>query len=78
LCLTILDPAWFFRAFLFDAARLSAPESSRSQTKFAVGGGIQFTIVIAKLEAGYMRSLRRLPGDDKGNFVMRLYFQNLF
>jgi len=64
--------------FLFDAARLNAPEALNSRTRFAVGGGLQLTIVIAKFEAGYMRTLRRLPGDDKGNFRMRLYFQNLF
>jgi hypothetical protein len=63
---------------LFDAARLNTPGLVGGQTRYAVGGGLQLTVVIAKFEAGYMRAIRRAPGDDKGNFIMRLYFQNLF
>jgi|GEM_PF-3317388 len=63
--------------FMFDAARLSGVGGS-NKTRFALGGGMQFTIVIAKFEAGYMRSLNSFPGDKRGNFVMRLFFQNLF
>ncbi|HEX6648574.1 MAG TPA: hypothetical protein VF075_03515 [Pyrinomonadaceae bacterium] len=63
---------------MFDAARLNAPDAVNNRTKFAVGGGVQFTLVIAKFEAGYMRTLRPVPGDDKGNVVLRLFFQNLF
>jgi hypothetical protein len=64
--------------FMFDAARLNAPGGGSDRMKYAIGGGLQFTLVIAKFEAGYMRTLHRLPGDDRGNFVMRLYFQNLY
>lgn len=64
--------------FMFDAARLHSPDAINNRTKFAIGGGLQFTLVIAKFEAGYMRTLRPLPGDDKGNVVLRLFFQNLF
>jgi hypothetical protein len=64
--------------FMFDAARLNSPDAVSNRTRFALGGGIQFTLVIAKFEAGYMRTLRPLPGDNKGNVVMRLFFQNLF
>jgi hypothetical protein len=63
---------------MFDAARLNSPETITNRTKFAVGGGVQFTLVIAKFEAGYMRTLRPQPGDNKGNVVFRLFFQNLF
>lgn len=63
--------------FMFDVARLNAPEGD-SQNRFGLGGGLQFTIVIAKFEAGYMRTLSPQPGDKRGNFVMRLIFQNLF
>jgi len=63
---------------MFDAARLNAPDAVNNRTKFAIGGGLQFTLVIAKFEAGYMRTLRPVPGDDKGNVVLRLFFQNLF
>lgn len=64
--------------FMFDAARLNSPEAFNNRTKFAAGGGVQFTLVIANFEAGYMRTLRPLPGDQKGNLVMRLFFQNFF
>ncbi|MEA2203683.1 MAG: hypothetical protein QOE77_459 [Blastocatellia bacterium] len=64
--------------FMLDAARLNVPGFTSNQTRLAVGGGLQFTIVIAKFEAGYMRTLRGLPGDGKGNVVLRLFFQNLF
>lgn len=64
--------------FMFDAARLNSSDAINNRTRFALGGGIQFTLVIAKFEAGYMRTLRPLPGDNKGNVVMRLFFQNLF
>lgn len=63
--------------FMFDTARLNAP-GAENRTRFAAGAGLQFTIVIAKFEAGYMRTIRPLPGDKRGNFVMRLYFQNFF
>jgi hypothetical protein len=58
--------------FLFDVARLG------SQTRQAIGGGIQFTLVVARFEAGYMRTINPLPGENRGNFVLRLSFQNLF
>ena len=43
-----------------------------------MGGGIQFTVVTARFEAGYMRTLNPSSGDDRGNFFLRLTFQNLF
>lgn len=64
--------------FMFDAARLNAPATTDNKTRFAFGAGLQFTVVIAKFEAGYMRTLNPVPGDNKGNFVTRLFFQNLF
>jgi hypothetical protein len=64
--------------FMFDAARIHAPNALNNRTQFGVGGGLQFTIVTAKFEAGYMRTVRPFPGDSKGNFVLRLFFQNLF
>jgi len=57
---------------MFDVARLGG------LTRHAVGGGIQFTLVVAKFEAGYMRTINPLPHEDRGNFVMRIGFQNLF
>ncbi len=63
---------------MFDAARLNAPGTTNNKTRFAFGAGVQVTVVIAKFEAGYMRTLNPLPGDGEGNFVTRLFFQNLF
>ena len=63
--------------FMFDAASFNEL-SGRNRTRFAAGGGLQVNIVIAKFEAGYMRTLNPFFGDSRGNFIMRLYFQNLF
>jgi hypothetical protein len=64
--------------FMFDAARINAPGIPDNRTRLALGAGLQLTIVSARFEAGYMRTVRSLPGDDKGNFVLRLFFQNFF
>src|SRR5437868_10645581 len=63
---------------MFDAARLKAGESFNNRTRYALGGGLQLTIVIAKFELGYMQTLNRISGDSRGNVVARLVFQNLF
>ncbi|HST23792.1 MAG TPA: hypothetical protein VLR90_21975 [Blastocatellia bacterium] len=63
---------------MIDAARINAPGSSDNRTRFAIGGGLQFTIVVARFEAGYLRTVRRQQGDSHGNFILRLVFQNLF
>jgi hypothetical protein len=63
---------------MFDAANLASPLPGDSRTRIAVGGGLQLTVVVAKFEVGYMRTVRRAPGDQKGNIVMSLVFQNLF
>jgi Surface antigen. len=63
---------------MFDAARLKAGESFNNRTRYALGGGFQLTVVIAKFELGYMHTLNRISGDNSGNVVARLVFQNLF
>jgi hypothetical protein len=63
---------------MFDGANLKVPGSLDNRTRLGVGGGLQLTIVVAKFEAGYMRTVHALPGDKKGNFVTRIVFQNLF
>jgi hypothetical protein len=45
---------------------------------FAAGGGIQVTVVTAKLEFGYMHTLSGPSYGDQGNAFGRLVFQNLF
>ena len=64
--------------FMFDAARLTSDAAPDRRVRMGVGGGIQFTLIVAKFEFGYMRSVRRLDSDPRGNFVARLVFQNLF
>lgn len=64
--------------FLFDAANVRGMADAGPRTRFGVGGGVQFTLVIARFEVGYLRTVRALPGDNKGNFFLRLTFQNLF
>jgi hypothetical protein len=63
---------------MLDAAKLDAFDGDRGRTRFAAGGGLQFVVVIARAEMGYMRSLPTIPGESKGNFVFRLTFQNIF
>jgi hypothetical protein len=59
-------------------ANISRFGSPSVQTRFAFGGGIQLTVVVAKFEIGYMRSLHCYDGDQYGNIIARLVFQNLF
>ncbi len=63
---------------MFDQARLSRANSGGAQSRYAIGGGLQFTMVVAKFEAGYMHSVGSFRQDSRGNVVLRLVFQNLF
>lgn len=63
---------------LFDVAGLSGAAGFPDQTRVAFGGGLQITLVTARLELGYMANLRRVTGDPDGAFFLRLSFQNLF
>ena len=62
---------------MFDAAGLSGGGLA-GQTWLAAGGGLQLTIVTAKLEVGYMHTLSGPTFGPRGNFFFRLVFQNLF
>ncbi len=62
---------------MFDAAKFNN-FNGINKVRYSFGGGIQFSIVIAKFEAGYMRTINPQLNDSPGNFTMRLYFQNLF
>ena len=62
---------------MVDAAGLSGQGAS-SETWLAVGGGVQLTVVTAKFEAGYMRTLSGPTFGQQGNAFVRLVFQNLF
>jgi hypothetical protein len=61
---------------MFDAAGMSG--QGTDQTWLAGGAGLQLTVVTAKLEAGYMRTLSGPTYGEKGNAFVRLVFQNLF
>lgn len=62
---------------MLDAAKING-ENLSGRYRFAAGGGLQFVIVLARAEIGYMRSLPGITGEPKGNFVFRITFQNLF
>ena len=61
---------------MFDAGGMAGAGSH--PTWIAAGGGLQLTIVTAKLELGYMHTLSGPTTGDRGNFFLRLVFQNLF
>jgi len=61
---------------MLDVAEILGAGSAR--IRVAVGGGFQLTIVVARLEVGYLHTVQRAPGDDRGNVFVRLTFQNLF
>ncbi|MDO8541219.1 MAG: hypothetical protein Q7S40_12340 [Opitutaceae bacterium] len=61
---------------MFDAGRLAG--AAGNPTWLAAGTGLQFTIVTAKFELGYMRTLGGPTAGNRGNLVFRLVFQNLF
>jgi hypothetical protein len=61
---------------MFDAGGLQ--DNGGSETWLAAGGGVQLTIVIAKLEAGYMHTVSGPTFGSRGNAFFRLVFQNLF
>jgi len=63
---------------MFDAASVSLPDLPDQQTRLAFGGGLQLNVVFAKFELGYLRTIRRLPGDQRGNFVVRMVFEKFF
>jgi hypothetical protein len=61
---------------MFDAAGLSGVGTH--PTWLAAGGGLQLTVVTAKLELGYMQTLSGPTTGDRGNFFLRLVFERLF
>jgi hypothetical protein len=63
---------------MFDAAHITNREDPGQRTRLAFGGGVQFNVVVAKFEVGYLRTVRRMPGDQRGNFVIRMLFEKLF
>jgi hypothetical protein len=62
---------------MLDAAGLTDGNGAHP-TWIAGGVGIQFTIVTAKFEGGYMRTLSGPTFGSRGNLFFRVVFQNLF
>jgi hypothetical protein len=62
---------------MFDYAQIGGTSGS-SLRRYAAGGGVQFVVILARAEIGYMRTLHRVTGEPTGNVVFRLTFQNLF
>ncbi len=63
---------------MFDAAGLRDSGNHLSETWLAAGAGVQLTVVIAKFELGYMRTLSGPTFGARGNIFARLVFENLF
>jgi hypothetical protein len=63
---------------MFDAAGMTDGGARSADTWLAAGGGLQMTIVTAKLEVGYMRTVSGPTFGNRGNVFVRLVFQNLF
>jgi|GEM_PF-2054749 len=62
---------------LFDVAHLG-PGGTATATRYGLGGGFQLDIVMARFEFGYVRAMKRTPGDPTGNFFGRLVLRRLF
>ncbi|HEX6715696.1 MAG TPA: hypothetical protein VF088_01220 [Pyrinomonadaceae bacterium] len=76
----IADHANIFAAkplVLFDVAQLT-PGGSATSTRYALGGGVQLDVVLARFEFGYVAAIKRAPGDPRGNFFGRLIMRRLF
>jgi hypothetical protein len=69
---------WSLKPLLMlDVAKVWAGDLP-GQTWTAAGAGLQLTVVVAKLEGGYMRTLGGPTLGTHGNAFVRLVFQNLF
>jgi len=63
---------------MLDVGQIAGAAQGDGRVRMAVGGGLQLTVVVARFEVGYLHTVQRAPGDDRGNLFVRLTFQNLF
>jgi hypothetical protein len=63
---------------MFDAAGITNQGLTSGETWLAVGGGMEITIVVAKLQVGYMQTISGPTFGSHNNVFVRLVFQNLF
>jgi hypothetical protein len=61
----------------FDIAQMKHQQLGL-KTWMGVGGGLQFNIVIACLEVGYMETFASDEDNGKGNFIVRFKLQNFY
>jgi hypothetical protein len=62
---------------MFDAAGLTDKGLSSGETWLAAGGGLEVTIVIAKLQVGYMRTLSGPTFGSHAYVFVEFVFQSL-
>jgi hypothetical protein len=62
---------------LFDISRLN-DHTLQGKTFTAAGAGLQMTIVIARLEIGYMHTLSPSAYNSSGNFFLHFVLQNFY
>ncbi len=66
----------FKPVLLFDVAGIR--QAGIGRTWVGAGAGFQLTIVIARLQAGYMHTVYPSSETSKGNFFLQLVFQNFY
>jgi hypothetical protein len=64
--------------FMMDCASIGNKAFLDQDIRLGIGGGIQFSIINAKFEVGYMRTVYGLDQDDKDNIFARLFFKTSF
>lgn len=63
---------------MVDLASVGRKNFSDQDILLGIGGGLQLSIVNARLELGYMHTVIGHPSDQDGNFFTRLVFRTLF
>jgi len=64
--------------FMVDASQITSASTGGNDVRLGIGGGLQLTIIVARLEIGYVSTVLRVRGDQAGNAFFRMTFQNLF
>ena len=64
--------------FMMDCASVGKKDFSDQDIRLGLGGGVQLSIVNARFEVGYMRTVKGLDSDDKDNIFARIFFRSLF
>jgi hypothetical protein len=62
---------------LFDLGGQDEPGRGH-RIQSAIGGGLELTIVTAKMQLGYMHTIWNDGGSGQGNLFARIIFENIF